>query len=74
MKKNKDEELVTMVIRIPRYKKKMIKNIAKAQGRYKADIIRNGIDKELNIGMSNLSYGQVKEYKLLTKYSKHDIM
>lgn len=49
MKENKDEELVTMVIRIPRYKKKMIKNIAKIQGRYEADIIRSGIDKELNI-------------------------
>lgn len=51
MKENKDEELVTMVIRIPRYKKKMIKNIAKIQGRYEADIIRSGIDKELNIGL-----------------------
>ena len=48
---NKDEELVTMVIRIPRYKKKMIKNIAKSQGRYEADIIRSGIDKELNLDL-----------------------
>ncbi len=51
MKENKDEELVTMVIRIPRYKKKMIKNIAKSQGRYEADIIRSGIDKELNLDL-----------------------
>ena len=51
MKENKDEELVTMVIRIPRYKKEMIKNIANRQGRYEADIIRSGIDKELNIGL-----------------------
>lgn len=47
MKKNEDNELVTLVIRIPKYKKKMIKNIAKSQGRYEADIIRSGIDKEL---------------------------
>lgn len=51
MKENKDEELVTMVIRIPKYKKKMIKNIAKNQGRYEADLVRNGIDKELNIDL-----------------------
>lgn len=51
MKENKDEELVTMVIRIPRYKKKMIENIAKNQGRYEADLIRSGIDKELNIDL-----------------------
>lgn len=51
MRENKDEELVTMVIRIPRYKKKMIKNIAKSQGRYEADIIRSGIDKELNLDL-----------------------
>lgn len=51
MKENKNEELVTMVIRIPRYKKKMIENIAKNQGRYEADLIRSGIDKELNIDL-----------------------
>lgn len=51
MKENKNEELVTMVIRIPRYKKKMIENIAKNQGRYESDLIRSGIDKELNIDL-----------------------
>ena len=51
MKENEDNELVTLLIRIPKYKKKMIKNIAKSQGRYEADIIRSGIDKELNIDM-----------------------
>lgn len=51
LKENKDEKLVTMVIRIPKYKKEMIKNIAKNQGRYEADIIRSGIDKELNIDL-----------------------
>lgn len=51
MKENKDEKLVTMVIRIPKYKKEMVKNIAKNQGRHEADIIRSGIDKELNIDL-----------------------
>ena len=51
MKENKDEKLVAMVIRMPKYKKEMIKNIAKNQGRYEADIIRSGIDKELNIDL-----------------------
>ena len=49
MKEKEEEKLVTMVIRVPKYKKDMIKNIAKSQGRYEADIIRNGIDKELNL-------------------------
>lgn len=40
-----------MVIRVPKYKKDMIKNIAKSQGRYEADIIRSGIDKELNLDL-----------------------
>lgn len=51
MKENKDEKLVTMVIRIPKYKKEMIKNIAKNQGKHEAYIIRSGIDKELNIDL-----------------------
>ena len=29
----------------------MLKNIAKSQGRYEADIIRSGIDKELNLAL-----------------------
>lgn len=51
MKKKEEEKLVTMVIRLPKYKKDMIKNIAKSQGRYEADIIRSGIDKELNLDL-----------------------
>ena len=39
MKEKEEEKLVTMVIRVPKYKKDMIKNIAKSQGRYEADII-----------------------------------
>ncbi len=45
------EKLVTMVIRILKYKKEMIKNIAKNQGRYEVDIIRSGIDKKLNLDL-----------------------
>ena len=41
MKEKEEEKLVTMVIRVPKYKKDMIKNIAKSQGRYEADIIRS---------------------------------
>lgn len=33
MKESKDDELVTMAIRIPKYKKEIIKNLAKEQGR-----------------------------------------
>lgn len=51
MKEKEEDRLVTMVIRIPKYKKDMIKNIAKSQGRYEADIIRSGIDKELNLDL-----------------------
>ena len=51
MKEKEEEKLVTMVIRVPKYKKDMIKNIAKSQGRYEADIIRSGIDKELNLDL-----------------------
>ena len=52
MKKQKEEDkLVTIVVRIPKYKKDMIEKLAVKQGMYESDIIRNGIDKELNIQM-----------------------
>lgn len=51
MKEKEEEKLVTMVIRVPKYKKDMIKNIAESQGRYEADIIRSSIDKELNLDL-----------------------
>lgn len=51
MEEKEEEKLVTMVIRVPKYKKYMLKNIAKSQGRYEADIIRSGIDKELNLDL-----------------------
>ena len=51
MKENKDEELVTMVIRIPKYKKEMIKKLAKKQERYESEIIRSAIDKELKLDL-----------------------
>lgn len=51
MKEKEEYELVPMVIRIPKFKKDMIKNIAKNEGRFEANIIRSGIDKELNLDM-----------------------
>ena len=51
MKEKEEEKLVTMVIRVPKYKKDMIKNIAKSQGRYETDIIRSSINKELNLDL-----------------------
>ena len=48
--KEKDK-LVTIIVRIPKYKKEMLEKLASKQGKYEADIIRNGLDKELNIQM-----------------------
>ncbi len=62
MKENRNDELVTMVIRIPRYKKQMIKKLAKKEGRYEADLVRSGIDKELNIEMNDTKKHEKNEY------------
>ncbi|MCI8654598.1 MAG: hypothetical protein HFJ48_01810 [Clostridia bacterium] len=52
MKEQKDEEkLVALVVRIPKYKKTMLEKLATKQGKYEADIVRSGIDKELNLQM-----------------------
>lgn len=52
MQDNKEKDkLVTIIVRIPKYKKEMLEKIASKQGKYEADIIRNGLDKELNIQM-----------------------
>lgn len=52
MKEQKeDEKLVPIIVRIPKYKKKMLEKLATKQGKYEADVIRSGIDKELNIQM-----------------------
>ena len=50
MKEQKEEEkLVPVIVRIPKYKKNMLEKLATKQGRYEADIVRSGIDKELNL-------------------------
>ena len=56
--KNEEERLVPIIVRIPKAKKEMIKKLANKQGRFEADIIRNGIDKELDLEMnkSNLDF------------------
>ena len=50
MKEQKEEEkLVPVIVRIPKYKKDMLEKLATKQGRYEADIVRSGIDKELDL-------------------------
>ena len=52
MEANKEKEkMVTIVVRIPKYKKEMLEKLASKQGKYESDIIRSGIEKELNIQM-----------------------
>lgn len=52
MKEQKEKEkLIPIIVRIPKYKKDMLEKIATKQGIYEADVIRNGIDKELDIQM-----------------------
>ncbi len=50
MKEQKEEnKLVPIIVRIPKYKKEMLEKLSAKQGRYEADIIRDGIDRELNL-------------------------
>lgn len=52
MKEQKErEKLIPIIVRIPKYKKDMLEKLATKQGIYEADVIRNGIDKELDIQM-----------------------
>ena len=54
MKKDNDKEkLVPIIVRLPKEKKEMLKKLASKQGRFESDIIRSGIEKELNIQMYN---------------------
>ena len=54
MKKDKDKEkLVPIIVRLPKEKKEMLEKLASKQGRFESDIIRSGIEKELNIQMYN---------------------
>ena len=47
--KTEENKLVTIVVRIPKYKQKMLQKLATKQGKYESDIIKSGIDKELNL-------------------------
>lgn len=47
--KNEEEKLVPIVVRIPKHKKEMLEKLATKQGVFESDIIRNGIDKELDL-------------------------
>lgn len=50
LKEQKEEnKLVPIIVRIPKYKKEMLEKLAVKQGLYEVDIVRNGIDKELNL-------------------------
>ncbi len=50
LKKQKEEnKLVPIVIRVPKDKKTMIEKLAIKQGKSEADVVRSGIDKELNL-------------------------
>lgn len=51
MEKNKSDELVKITFRIPRYKKEILERIATKEQLYVSDVVRAGIDKELNIKM-----------------------
>lgn len=65
MEKNKKEKLVPVVVRISQENKNKIKELADKQGKTEADIIREGIDKIININMykSDLDYisNKIKE-------------
>ena len=68
MEANKEKEkMVTIVVRIPKYKKEMLEQLASKQGKYESDIIRSGIEKELNIQMykDNLDFIIKKLDKML---------
>lgn len=49
--KKEDEKLVRVTVRVPNYKKEMLKKISVKQGRSESEIVRSGIEKELNIQM-----------------------
>ncbi len=52
LKEQKEEnKLVPIIVRIPKYKKEMLEKFAAKQGLHEVDIVRNGIDKELNLEM-----------------------
>ena len=52
-KDNEKEKLVPIIVRLSKEKKEMLEKLASKQGRFESDIIRSGIEKELNIQMYN---------------------
>ena len=52
-KDNEKEKLVPIIVRLPKEKKEMLEKLASKQRRFESDIIRSGIEKELNIQMYN---------------------
>ena len=65
MEKNKKEKLVPVVVRISEEKKNKIKKLAEKQGKTEAYIIREGIERIINISMykNDLDYisNKIKE-------------
>ena len=65
MGENKKEKLIPVVVRISEDKKKKIMELAEKQGKAEADIIREGIDKVINVNMykDDLNYisNKIKE-------------
>lgn len=51
MNKNKKEKLLPVVVRISQENKNKIKELAKKQGKTEADIMREGIERIININM-----------------------
>ena len=51
MKRKSEEEIVRLVVKVPKHKKEMIQNIVEKSASYNtaSDLIRAGIDKELNL-------------------------
>lgn len=52
-KDNEKEKLVPIIVRLSKEKKEMLEKLASKQRRFESDIIRSGIEKELNIQMYN---------------------
>ncbi len=50
--KNEEEKLVPIIVRVSKTKKEMIEKLASKQGIFEADVIRNGIDKQLDLEMN----------------------
>ena len=52
-KDNEKEKLVPIIVRLSKEKKEILEKLASKQRRFESDIIRSGIEKELNIQMYN---------------------